>query len=89
MLRRLKQVAPYVRTGEALAKLAVVLTVVVPVPVTGLALVGFWLDYYKLSTFPLLTIAGIILGTFVAFIGVIQIIFFGHKEGGKEGEELK
>jgi len=80
MLERVKQVAPYVTPAEALTKLAIVLTIVVPVPITLLALAGFWLDYYKLSTLPLFTAVGAVIGTGVAFIGVVQVIVFGHKE---------
>ena len=86
MLGRVKQVVPHVTTGEALAKLAIVVTVVVPVPIVVLALAGFWLDYYKLSTLPLLTALGIVIGTAVAFFGVVQTIVFGHKEIKTEGE---
>ena len=84
-LGRLKEVAPHVTAGEALVKLAIVFTVVVPLPIIGLGLVGFWLDYYTLSTFPLITIVGIVLGTLLAFIGVVRTILFGHKEGKTKG----
>lgn len=59
MLGRIKEVAPYVTPAEALAKLAIVLTIVVPVPITALVLGGFWLDYYLLNTMPILTVLGI------------------------------
>ena len=85
MLGRVKQVVPYVTPAEALAKLAIVLTIVVPLPIVVLALAGFWLDHYKLSTLPLLTIVGAVIGTVVAFIGVMQIIVFGHREGKTKG----
>ena len=84
MLGRVKQVVPYVTPAEALAKLAIVLAIV-PLPIVVLALAGFWLDYYKLSTLPLLTIVGAVIGTVVAFIGVMQIIVFGHREGKTKG----
>ena len=57
------------------------LTFVVTVPVIGLALTGFWLNYYKLGTLPLFTAMGAVAGTIVAFIGVVQVVVFGHKEG--------
>ena len=79
MIRRLKEVAPHVTTGEALTKLMIVLTIMVPIPIVGLTFAGFWFDYYKLSTFPLFTILGAVLGTALAFIAVTQTIVFGHK----------
>jgi len=85
MLGRLKEVAPHVTAGEALVKLAIVFMLVVPLPIMGLGLVGFWLDYYKLGTFPFLTIAGTVIGTLLAFIGVVRTILFGHKEGKTKG----
>ena len=89
MLGRVKQVAPHVTTGEALVKLAIVLTIAVPVPIVVCALAGFWLDYYKFSTLPLFTAIGVVIGTVVAFLGVVQTIVFGHQEikpggGGRE-----
>ncbi|GAI88601.1 unnamed protein product, partial [marine sediment metagenome] len=40
---------------------------------TGL---GVWLDYYRLDMlpFPLFSALGAVLGTFIAFVGVCQII---------------
>lgn len=89
MLKRLRQVAPSVTTGEALVKLTIVVCIVVPVPIMALATTGFWLDYYKLDTAPLFTILGAVLGTILAFTGAIQTIVFGHKESNSKGEELR
>jgi len=85
MLGRIKEVAPYVTPAEALAKLVIILTIVVPVPIMALALGGFWLDYYRLDTFPILTVLGIVTGTLVSFLGVCKVITYGHKRETKNG----
>ena len=85
MMKRLQQVAPSVTTCEALVKLTIVVCVAVPIPITAFTATGFWLDYYKLDTVPLFTILGAVLGTILAFAGVVQTIVFGHKESNTKG----
>jgi len=65
--------------SEGLIKLVITMFFV-PLPVLAFAAVGFWLDYYRFDTLPLLTAAGAVLGTFVALIAVYRIIVHGHKK---------
>ena len=76
--RKLHQVSTEISLSEGLIKLLITI-VFVPVPILSFALGGFWLDYYRLDTLPILTAIGAALGTFVAFIGVCRIIIYGHK----------
>lgn len=71
-------------TSEGLKKLALGV-LFVPVPILILTGGGFWLDYYKLNTLPLFLAVGVVLGTFVAFVGVCRIITYGHKGVAKNG----
>jgi len=87
-MKKLQQAAVSATTHEALVKLAIVVCVVVPIPIVAFVAAGFWLDYYKLDTFPLYTILGAVVGTILAFAGVVRIIVFGHK-GRKRKEELR
>ena len=81
VIKRLHQVAHEMAVSEGLLKLVLTMFLV-PIPILVAALTGFWLDYYKLDTFPLLTIGGAILGTFIAFMGVYRIIIYNHKRRG-------
>ncbi|MFC2067077.1 AtpZ/AtpI family protein [Chloroflexota bacterium] len=79
VIKRLHRAAHDMAISEGLLKL--VLTMVfVPIPILIAALTGFWLDYYKLDTLPLLTIVGAVLGTFIAFMGVYRIIISRHND---------
>ena len=84
-MKRLLQVAPFITTPEALTKLTIVICVVVPVPILAFTTTGFWLDYYKLHTMPLFTILGAMLGTVLAFTGVLYTIVFGHRGSNTKG----
>ncbi len=69
--------------AEGMVKLAIaVLFVPIPILVGGVG--GFWLDYYRLHSLPLLVIVGTLLGTLASFIGVCGIIIYGHSEGGNK-----
>ncbi|MDP6100327.1 MAG: AtpZ/AtpI family protein [Dehalococcoidia bacterium] len=48
--------------------------------------VGMWLDK-KFGTAPLLAIAGIILGSFMAFFGVYKMLLPGLKPNGEDKDE--
>ena len=85
MLGEIKEVAPYVTPAEALVKLVIVLLFIVPVPIVALALGGFWLDYYRLNTLPILTVLGIVTGSLASFLGVCKVITYGHKRETKNG----
>ena len=50
------------------------------------AAVGLWLDK-KFGTTPFLAIAGIVLGSFVAFYGVYRMLLPGLKPNGKDKDE--
>jgi len=76
--RKLNQASIDMSVSEGLIKLAITV-LFVPIPILATALGGFWLDYYKFNTTPLLTVIGTILGTLIAFTGVYQIILYGHK----------
>ena len=65
--------------SEGLLKLVLTM-VLVPIPILVAALTGFWLDYYKFDTLPLLTIGGAILGTVIAFAGVYRIIIYNRNK---------
>lgn len=77
-ISRLQAVSRDMSTREGLVKLVITM-LFVPVPILVLTLGGFWLDYYKFDTVPLLSIVGVILGTLFAFLGVSRIIVYGHK----------
>ncbi len=66
--------------SEGLVKLAIAV-LFVPLPILAGGLGGFWLDYYKLNTLPLLVIAGTLLGTLTSLAGVYGIIIFSHRGG--------
>lgn len=78
IMRKLHKASTEMSVSEGLRKLAITM-LFVPIPILATTLGGFWLDYYKLDTLPLLTAAGAVLGTFVAFMGVYGIIVYGHK----------
>ena len=78
IIRKLHQVSTDMSLSEGLIKLVIIM-LFVPIPILVGAIGGFWLDYYKLNTLPLLTVAGTILGTLIAFGGVCQIIIYRHK----------
>ena len=79
LMENLHQAAYSMSYPEGLIKLVITMFFV-PLPILALTLGGFWLDYYKLTnTLPLLTAAGAVLGTLIAFMGVRQIIVYGHK----------
>ena len=77
-MRKLHQASTEMSVSEGLTKLLITI-VFVPIPILSFALGGFWFDYYKLDTLPILTAIGAALGTFIAFIGVCRIIIYGHK----------
>ncbi len=78
IMRKLYQASTEMSSSEGLIKVAITM-LFVPIPILATALGGFWLDYYKLNTVPLLTVVGAVLGTFLAFMGVYRIIVYGHK----------
>jgi len=78
LMENLHQAAYSMSYPEVLIKLVITIFFV-PLPILALTLGGFWLDYYKLNTLPLLTAVGAVLGTLIAFMGVRQIIVYGHK----------
>ena len=79
VIKRLHQAINDMVLSGGLPKLALIM-VFVPVPILIAALTGFWLDYYKCNTLPLLTITGAILGTGIAFMGVYRIIIYKHNK---------
>ena len=71
---------------QFLAKQAIVMFLVA-VCILMSALVGFWLDNYKLGTTPMFTIVGAVVGSILATLGTLHVIVYGHnKEDGKEGK---
>jgi len=76
-IRKLHQAASAMSTSEGLVKLVITI-IFVPFPILAATLGGFWLDYFKLNTFPILTVGGAVLGSVLASIGVYQIIIYGH-----------
>ena len=80
--KSLEQIAPYITRREALIKFAVA-WLVIPVPIAVFTISGFWLDCYRLDTFPLFTALGAILGAILGVIAAIRIFVFGHKEGNE------
>lgn len=48
------------------------------------AMIGFWLDYYKLHTVPIFTVLGAVGGTVLAFFGTLRIIVYGHNTERRE-----
>lgn len=77
---RLQEASRGMSRTEGLAKLVVAM-LFVPVPILVGGLGGFWLDYYRFKTLPLLLIVGTLLGTATSFLGVCGIIVYGHKGG--------
>ena len=69
--------------SEGLIKLVIIM-LFVPLPILGATLGGFWLDYHKLRTLPLFSALGAALGMLMSFMGVYQIIVYGHKEALNE-----
>ena len=69
--------------SELVIKLPIVMLLVAFCILT-LALTGFWLDYYKFHTLPILTAIGAITGTALGFILTWSVIRYGHKK--KEGQ---
>jgi len=81
IMKKLHQVSQIdMSPSEGLVKMVITM-LFIPIPILVFALGGFWLDYYKLDTLPILTAIGAALGTFIAFIGICRIIIYGHKEG--------
>jgi uncharacterized membrane protein len=64
--------------SEGLTKLVITIFFV-PLPILATALSGFWLDYHKFNTVPLLSALGAVLGTLISFLGVYGIITYKHK----------
>lgn len=81
-IERLQKASREMSGPEGLMKLVFVVFVV-PVPILALALSGFWLDYYRFGTLPILTTVGAVLGTLLSFIAVYRIIVCGHTGGQK------
>ncbi|MDO8568781.1 MAG: AtpZ/AtpI family protein [Dehalococcoidales bacterium] len=79
-IQRLQQVARNMSRTEGMTKLAISV-MFVPLPILAGGIIGFWLDYSRLHTMPLLVITGTLLGTLTSFLGVYGIIVFGHKGG--------
>ncbi len=79
MMKRLRQVSREMSVSEGFIKVGIAM-LFLPVPIMATTLVGFWLDYYKLSTLPLFSALGVLLGTLLALGGVYKIIVYGHKE---------
>ncbi len=77
VVERIKQAACGMSLAEGLLKLVIAM-LFVPLPILAGGLGGFWLDYYKLSTLPLLVIVGTILGTLASLLGVCGIIIYKH-----------
>lgn len=64
-------------TSPAAAAVKLVITILfVPLPILAGSLTGFWLDYYRLNTLPLLLVVGTLLGTSISFMGVYGIIVY-------------
>ncbi len=70
---RLHQISADMSYREGFIKLAITVFFV-PVPILAFTGLGVWLDYYKFNTLPLFSALGVVLGTFIAFVGVCQII---------------
>ncbi len=77
IIERVKQAARGMSLAEGLLKLGVAI-LFVPLPILAGGLGGFWLDYYKLNTLPLLVIVGTILGTLASLLGGCGIIIYKH-----------
>ncbi|OGO23231.1 MAG: hypothetical protein A2144_09205 [Chloroflexi bacterium RBG_16_50_9] len=78
MFMQLKNTSSGMTFSAGLVKL-VITVFIVPVPILALALVGFWLDYYRFETLPILTIIGALLGTLLSFIAVYRIIMSAQR----------
>ncbi len=80
IIQGVQQAARGMSLTEGLLKLAIAMFFI-PLPILAGGLGGFWLDYYRLNTLPLLLVVGTLLGTIVSFLGVCGIIIFSHKGG--------
>jgi len=82
MLKRLREATKDMTVSEALLKLGIA-SIFQLIIIGAFATGGYFLAQNVMEATPLnkalITIAGAIIGTFFAFLGIIYIVSFGHK----------
>ncbi len=68
--------------SEFIIKLPIVMFLVAFCILT-LALAGFWLDYYRFDTLPMLTAIGTITGTILSLVLTWQVIMYRRNKEGQ------